>query len=83
MKYKKLSDNNDMVTTTSNMDMYENLHRAAGFDANRSYPLLFQHLGYRKLLAEEILRGGELHRVEALEKAYEYINNEIKDILGL
>ena len=40
--------------TTSRIDMYENLQRAAGFDANRTYPALFQHLGYRKLLAEQM-----------------------------
>jgi hypothetical protein len=63
--------------------MYENLQRAAGFDANRTYPALFQHLGYRKLLAEQILRGGEHDKMKELEELYERVNSEIKLIIGL
>ncbi|MFW6272436.1 MAG: hypothetical protein ACOC2U_01490 [bacterium] len=69
--------------TTSRMDMHENLQRAAGFDANRTYPALFQHLGYRKLLAEQILRGGEIEKMKELEELYERVNTEIKLIIGL
>lgn len=67
--------------TTSRMDMYENLRRAAGFDANRTYPILFQHLGYRKMIAEQLLRGGEINKMKELEELYERVNTEIKLII--
>ena len=65
------------------MDMREKLQRAAGFDANRTYPSLFQHLGYRKLLAEQLLRGGEHDKMEELEELYERVNAEIMLIIGI
>lgn len=69
--------------TTSRIEMLENLQRAAGFDANRTYPALFQHFGYRKLLAEQILRGGDIEKMKELEELYERVNAEIKLIIGL
>jgi len=69
--------------TTSRMDKYNDLQRAVGFDANKICPILFQHLGYRKHVAEELLKGGEHDKMEALEELYEQVNNEIKLILGI
>lgn len=69
--------------TTSKLEMYEDLQRAAGFDANKIYPALFQHLGYRKCVAEQILLGGDFNRMVELELLYENINKEIKLIIGI
>ena len=60
------------------MDTLENLRRAAGFDANITYPILFQHLGYRKMIAEQLLKGGDLDKMNELGELYEYVNKEIK-----
>lgn len=63
-------------------ELYENLKRAAGFDANRTYPSLFQHLGYRKLLAKQLLVESDEEKYKSLIELYNRINDEIKLIIG-
>jgi hypothetical protein len=65
------------------MNFYENLKHAIGFDANRSYPSLFQNLGYRRRIAEQLMNEINDERVKELTILYERINSEIKTILGL
>lgn len=72
-----------MSETNSIIDMRQNLRRAAGFDADMTYPMLFQHLGYRKLLAEIILQGGEIEKMKEFEELYERVNAQIKLIIGV
>lgn len=69
--------------TQMKIEKYENLKRAAGFDANRTYPALFQHLGYRKQIAEQLLREVDEEKLKALDEVYDHVNFEIKLIIGL
>lgn len=71
------------INTQNILDMRNNLKRAASFDANNTYPSLFQHLGYRKMIAELLLSGGDMETMKEYEEAYERINNQIKLIIGL
>ena len=68
----------------SQIDLYKELQIATSFDADKTYPSLFQHLGYRKHIAEQLLYGeyNEEHK-ESLMESYKYINNIIIEILGL
>jgi hypothetical protein len=77
------NENLENIHTASRQDELENLRRAVGFDANNTYPALFQHLGYRKLIAEQLLRGGEINKMKELEELYKQVNIKIKLILGL
>ena len=72
-----------MTATESKTELYENLRRAAGFDANSTYPALFQHLGYRKRITEDLLREGDPEKIKYLTELYYRINQEIKLIIGL
>jgi len=60
-----------------------NLYNAAGFDAARMHPTLFSHLGYRKAVAEHIIRNTNPNLQADLEEIYQRISEEIKQILGL
>ena len=60
-----------------------NLAKSASFDANNIYPSLFSYLGYRKAIAERLLREHNPEDYKALYEHYDYINNKIKLILGL
>jgi len=60
-----------------------NLYNAAGFDASRMYPTLFSHLGYRKAVAEHIIRNTDPNLQADLEEIYQSVSEEIKRILGL
>ena len=71
------------MSTTAASEFYENLRRASGFDANRTYPSLFQHLGYRKRIAEQLLREIDDDKTKLLTELYERVNCEIKLIIGL
>lgn len=64
-------------------DRYQNIKRAAGFDIIRTYPSLFQHLGYRKRVAEELLHTTDETAIKLLEDVFENVNSKIKLILGL
>ena len=72
-----------MEKAQTKTELFENLHRAAGFDANRTYPALFQHLGYRKQIAEQLLHEIDREKIEQLEELYDRVNNEIKSIIGI
>ena len=72
-----------MSNTQARSELFENLHRAAGFDANRTYPALFQHLGYRKQIAEQLLHEFDHEKNKQLEELYDRVNNEIKLIIGI
>jgi len=72
------------METQSRIEYLVNLKCAAGFDANKTYPLLFQHLGYRKLIAEQLLMGAfSIEQKEQLEELYNHVNSDIKLILGI
>lgn len=60
-----------------------NLRIAAGFDANRTIPGLFQHMGYRQRVAQEILKCHDEAQIKQLEDLLEATNEIIKKILGL
>ena len=60
-----------------------NLARSASFDANNTYPSLFSLLGYRKSIAERLLREHNPEDYKILYEQYEYINSQIKTLLGL
>lgn len=72
-----------MSATSEKIDFYDNLNRAAGFDVNNIYPSLFQLLGYRKHIAEQLLRNREGENTKDLEELYNYTNDQIKLLLGL
>lgn len=61
----------------------ERLRIAANFDANNTYPMLFQLLGYRKLLAEQLLQNKDINLLKELEYSFDHVNNQIKKLLGL
>lgn len=63
------------------MEFQNKLMVAAGFDSIRTYPSLFELLGYRKRLAEQILRSNTLEK--EYQEIYEYTNNQIKLLLGI
>lgn len=71
------------METTDFVEFKDNLLRAAGFDANKTYPHLFQHLGYRKLIAEQLLHESDSLKIAELTEMYNRINNEIKLIIGV
>jgi hypothetical protein len=73
IKYKATSVRHDFI---------EELSRAASFDAGNSYPQLFQLLGYRKRMAEMMLHI-DYENTPDIKEEYEYINNQIKKLLGL
>jgi len=70
-------------TTSSRIKFYEDLQRTAAFDANRTYPYLFQQLGYRKRIAEDLLHSNIEEYTKILTELYNQVNSEIKLILGL
>jgi hypothetical protein len=70
-------------TIGSKIKFYADLQRAAAFDANRAYPALFQHLGYRKKIAEDLLHANTDESNTILTELYNRVNSEIKLILGL
>ena len=74
----------DQQYAQSIMEEKRKLDIAAGFEAERTAPLLFQILGHRKLAAQQLYKvvhdsptGQELQRI------IEYDNEKIKEILGL
>lgn len=67
----------------SNVELYQNLQRACNFDANNTYPILFQHMGYRKRIAEQLLIEYDHDKLKLLTDLYDKVNNEIKLIMGL
>lgn len=71
------------MSTALRTDFIEKLQKAAGFEANRTYPLLFQHLGYRKAIAEQLLKRLNYEEQEELEEIFNRVNDEIKLIIGL
>lgn len=70
-----------MGNTNIRIEFIEKLSIAASFEANNTYPYLFQLLGYRKLLAEQILRNNG--KDEGLEDLYNNVNDKIKLVIGL
>lgn len=60
-----------------------NLAMAASFDANNTYPSLFSLLGYRKAVAERMMKEPNPETLAVLYEQYEYVNNNIKQLLGL
>ncbi|MDA3807703.1 MAG: hypothetical protein PF440_07305 [Thiomicrorhabdus sp.] len=71
------------MSTESEVRDLETLRIAAGFDANRTYPSLFQWLGYRKLVAEQLLHERDEQTLIELRTVYEAVNNTIKRIIGI
>ena len=69
--------------TAIDFDKLNNIRIAASFDANRTYPSLFQQLGYRKRVAEQMLRSVDENEHHELNEVYEYVNNTIKAIIGV
>ncbi len=67
------------MKTAINHELINNLRRAASFDAYRTYPVLFQHLGYRKFIAEKLLERDD----PDLRELYNHVTGEIKLILGI
>ena len=65
------------------LEKLNNIRIAASFDANRTYPYLFQQLGYRRHVAEQMLRSVDENEHHELSELYEYVNNSIKKTIGL
>ena len=59
------------------------MQEAAHFDANTVSPSLFQSLGYRQRLAQEVLLTTDDHYREVLMTLFEDSTLRIKLILGL
>lgn len=64
-------------------DFFNKVQIAAGFDSNRVHPSLYQHMGYRKAIAEQILNDPNPEQQEQLEELFVRVTNEIKYILGI
>jgi hypothetical protein len=62
---------------------WEKIRIASFFDANRTYPILFQHLGYRKAIAERLLRCTDDIEKRSLFELFIKVNEEIKLIIGI
>ena len=71
------------MKTNTMTEKIEKLRIAAFFDANRTYPALFQHLGYRKRLAEQILHEIDEQKINELNELFDRVESEIKMIIGL
>ena len=68
------------------IELQEKLRISANFDIERSLPHLFQLLGYRQRLAQEMLKCSDLltpDRDNVLVETWEYVNNNILKILGI
>ena len=72
-----------MSAIAKRIEFQDKLMIAAGFDSGRSYPSLFELLGYRKRLAEQILRSNSSEMEKKYQEVYEYTNDQIKALLGL
>jgi hypothetical protein len=74
------------METQSMIELQEKLRIAAHFNTERTFPHLFQLLGYRQRLAQEMLKSGDLFtpdRDNALVETWEYVNSNILKILGI
>jgi predicted nucleic acid-binding OB-fold protein len=65
------------------LQYYKNIKVAVSLDINNSIPQLFQLLGYRKRVAEEMLKNHNEEEFKALKDIFERVNNDIKLLLGL
>lgn len=72
-----------MMESQSRFELQKELTCAAGFDANRTYHALYQHLGYRKAIAQQILQEINEDKLKDLFEMYQRINHEIKLIIGI
>jgi hypothetical protein len=73
-----------MSATVERMQLHENLTRAASIDTENIMVSLAQLLGYRQRVAQEILKGGyNEENQRALDEQFEYLNTNIKKVLGL
>lgn len=73
-----------MSETATRMQFHNNLTTAASFDAEQAILSLTQLFGYRQRVAQEILKG--MYNEEdqkALDEQFEYLNTNIKKVLGI
>lgn len=52
-------------------------------EAGTTYPTLFEMIGYRKRLAQEMIRAKDDEQFQILEEAYSNLNQEISKLLNL
>ena len=72
-----------MDEVKSQTEQLLNLQRAAHLRADAISPSLFQFLGYRQMVAQQVLRETNDVRRNELMELYEYANKNIKTVLGL
>jgi len=62
----------------------KNLQAAACFNANSITPSLFQLIGQRQIVAKDLLKlSNDSERYTSINELYTYLNNQIKEIMGL
>jgi len=64
-------------------DHVQRLEVAATFNTERSAPHIYQLIGYRQKIAQELLRSGTEDYRKSLDQNYEYVQEQLKLVLGI
>jgi len=73
-----------MSETAINVDFLKKLKVATILDANKVSPILFQLLGQRKMVAQQLLRSsGFDEKYKETIELYNYLNEQIKLVIGI
>jgi hypothetical protein len=73
-----------IMSEAIDIDFLKRLEVATTLDANNVSPILFQLLGQRKMVAQQLLRsGGSDEKYRETIELYNYLNENIKQVIGL
>lgn len=72
------------MKVSTNIEHIKNIHRAAGYNEDTTYPILNRYLKYRRKIAKELINHNDNDkRGEQLQTLFKTINEDIKHILGI